>query len=215
MSSMLRQIFRYVKLQWLKPEPRNPIKSSKPMGHHGNLAYPSISRTVESKRAFENPIREHSEARKSRAAKTQHHNDVGKNSTRSLWRSPRPTYLQIPRPSDSPAILQAKLTAILSKLVSGQSLAAATDFLATPNPDRDPFAKATRELNENEIEALDAWMNNPNLQLQPINWTTAAKEEVPTSKIAPKKAFRRAEALNRLYHTKGLQPAHAVWYTQN
>lgn len=59
-----------------------------------------------------------------------------------------------------------------------------------------------------------SWIYNPKVKLQPIDWTTAIAA-APTSKIPLKKLHRRAEALNRLYHTKGLQPGHEVWYTKN
>ncbi|KAL8808953.1 MAG: hypothetical protein Q9223_003665 [Gallowayella weberi] len=122
--------------------------------------------------------------------------------------------LQLPLPCDKPQTLEAKLTAILATVSSGQSLAAATHYLATPHLNRDPIAKAMQEMGPYERMQWDAYTADPQLKLPVINWATNLDTE-PTSARPLKNAQRRAEALNRLYKTDQARPGHAVWFTKH
>ncbi|KAL8770791.1 MAG: hypothetical protein Q9209_003658 [Squamulea sp. 1 TL-2023] len=129
--------------------------------------------------------------------------------------SNRASHLHLPDPSDSAATLSTKLTAIVTRISSGQSIAAATGFLATPNPHRDPVAKATQEMHPYELEYWDAYITNPDLiEFPNIDWSTDI-DTSPTSKKPIQNAKRRAEALNRLYQTDQAQPGHSVWFTKH
>ena len=107
-----------------------------------------------------------------------------------------------------------KLTAIVRTLRSGQSIASATCFAATPNHSLDPVAKAKQEMHPTELWMWNTYMNEPTVKLAVIDWTLDA-EPNPTTKKALQNAERRAEALNRLYETDQAQPGHAVWFTRN
>ncbi|KAI4219880.1 MAG: hypothetical protein L6R40_008703 [Gallowayella cf. fulva] len=120
----------------------------------------------------------------------------------------------LPHPTDTTPALEAKLTAILAAVTSGQSMAAATNYLATPNPNRDPVAKAVREMNAYEREFWDAYTTHKLAALPTIDWTTDISAE-PTSTAPLKVAKRRAEALNRLYKTDQARPGHSVWFTKH
>lgn len=157
--------------------------------------------------------REDSDDENTSRVKRQHLDDTsndGPGSHPTIVASP----LQLPHPSDSPATLTAKLNAILAALASGQGLAAATGFLATPNSNRDHIAKACQDMHPEERMMWDEYTANPQLRLPAINWKTDIDAE-PTSTKPLKTAKRRAEALNRLYKTDQARPGHVVWLTKN
>lgn len=105
-----------------QPEPRSSLKISKPIVHHRNVANPTTSRPAGSKRALKEPTREDSEAQNSRAVKRQYRDNAGSNGPESPDTSILAAFLLLPHPSDPPAILETKLTKILNKLASGQSI---------------------------------------------------------------------------------------------
>lgn len=121
------------------------------MGHHRNVANPTKLRTAGSKRALEDPTPEDSKAQNSRAVKRQHRDNAGNDGPGSPDHSILAAILLLPHPSDPPATLETKLTKIPSKLASGQSIAAMTGFFAIPNPNRDPVAKAIKEIYSNKL----------------------------------------------------------------
>ncbi|KAL8671083.1 MAG: hypothetical protein Q9168_004408 [Polycauliona sp. 1 TL-2023] len=164
------------------------------------------------KRSLEDATDEPSGADSSHAIKRQHL-DKSSNDTLASSHSIMTGPMLLPQYSDSPATLHAKLTTILSKVTSGQSLAAATSFIATPNIVHDPVTKATQAMDDNQRMQWDAYIANPGL-LKPIDWTKDI-EPAPTSKRPLQNAKRRAEALNRLYGTDKALPGNAVWFTKN
>lgn len=125
-----------------------------------------------------------------------------------------PKALQLPHSTDPPSTITAKLEAILASLSSGQSIAAVTKFLATPNPNRDAVAKAEQDMHPNERMMWDAYVSNPAITLPAIDWATDI-DPAPVSPRPLKTAKRRAEALNRLYNTDQAGPENAVWFTRN
>ncbi|KAL8991737.1 MAG: hypothetical protein Q9169_007697 [Polycauliona sp. 2 TL-2023] len=185
---------------------------SKPKGSSGQEFHVAVVTSRGLKRSLDDPTEEFSEAQSSRTSKRQHIDDPSNNDPASLP-SESAAHIQLPNQSDSSAILQTKLTAILSRLRSRQSIAAATGFAATPNITHDPIAKATQEFTDNQRMMWDAYMASPKV-IRPIDWEQDI-EAAPTSKKPLQIANRRAEALNRLYDTDQAQPGHAVWIAKN
>ena len=123
-------------------------------------------------------------------------------------------YLLLPHEYDSPKILTEKFSRIITVVSSGRSIAAATGFLATDKPCRDPFAKAKSEMTPTEFEFWDSYDKGQCAQLPVIQWESDF-DPIPTAAKSLKIAQRRAKALNRLYKTDLAQAGHAVWFTRN
>ncbi|KAL9630329.1 MAG: hypothetical protein Q9204_004778 [Flavoplaca sp. TL-2023a] len=165
------------------------------------------------KRSLEESSPDPGEEGSSQPAKRQCGNKTSNDGQASSHSAPTVRIL-LPKPSDLPQTLKMKLTAIVRTLRSGQSIASATCFAATPNHTRDPIAKAKQEMHPTELWMWNTYMMEPTVKLTVIDWTLDV-EPNPTTKKALQNAERRAEALNRLYETDQAQPGHAVWFTRN
>lgn len=72
---------------------------------------------------------------------------------------------------------------------------------------------AVTEMTEKEYEAWSLYTRSE-YPLPEIDWNSN-RDPPPTSTIPLRRARRRAEALNRLYHTKKADPGHSVWFTEH
>ncbi|PNP44443.1 hypothetical protein TGAMA5MH_03789 [Trichoderma gamsii] len=121
--------------------------------------------------------------------------------------------LPIPEKGDSIDVLQRKLTALTDAMRHGQSIASITNYAAATIKERDPIKIATADMPPQEVEAWSLYIDG-NYPLPKIDWSDSC-DPIPKSKRPLRTAYRRAEALNRLYKIDNAEPCHAVWFTRN
>ena len=121
--------------------------------------------------------------------------------------------MQIPQSEDSIADIARKLTALADAVRHGQSIAAATKYVASMTQKRDPLDSAVTEMTKLEYEAWSLFTAGK-YPLPGIDWNSC-HDPAPTSTKPLRIAHRRAEALNRLYNTKKAGPSHLVWFSKH
>ena len=122
-------------------------------------------------------------------------------------------YLQIPQNGDSIADVARKLTALADVVRHGQSIAAATKYVASMTQKREPLDSAVTEMTEQEHEAWSLFTSGK-YPLPEVDWDSC-RNPAPTSTKPLRIAYRRAEALNRLCNTKKAGPSHSVWFSKH
>ena len=122
-------------------------------------------------------------------------------------------YLKIPQSEDSIADVARKLTALADAVCHGQSIAAATNYVASMTQKREPLDSAVIEMTEREYEAWSLFTSGK-YPLPEIDWDSCC-DPAPTSTKPLRIAHRRAEALNRLYNTEKAGPSHSVWFSNH
>lgn len=121
--------------------------------------------------------------------------------------------MDIPRIGDNLITLSSKLIAISNVINTGQSVAIATAYSATPNQKPRSIQPEVDQMGPYEAKAW-AGYHKGSITLPDINWETDI-DSAPLSLRPLKIAGRRAEALNRLYQTDKAQPGHSVWFIKH
>ena len=122
-------------------------------------------------------------------------------------------YLQIPQSEDSIADIARKLTALADAVRHGQSISAATKYVASLTQKREPLDSAITEMTGPEYRAWSHFSAGK-YPLPEIDWDSC-RDSAPTSTKPLRIAHRRAEALNRLYNTEKAGPSHSVWFSKH
>jgi hypothetical protein len=126
---------------------------------------------------------------------------------------PSLSILPIPSPGDTKAQIHSKLVALAKVIVSGGSIALATGYAATTDPDNDAVKAAISQMPPLELELWKHFVDGSSPLLE-IDWTKD-QEPAPTSLKSLEIARRRAEALNRLYKTDKANERHVAWITKH
>jgi len=121
--------------------------------------------------------------------------------------------LPIPQKGDSIDVLQRKLTALADAIHRRRSIAAVTNYAAATIKERDPVKIAVAEMPWQERDSWSLYIEGK-YPLPKIDWDDS-RDPMPNSERPRRTAYRRAEALNRLYKIDNADPRHAVWFTKN
>ena len=121
--------------------------------------------------------------------------------------------LPLPTEEDSLLVLDIKLSSYLYVVSIGASIDAATGCVIDQPEIETAETRAINGMKPNERVFFEAWKRQGLVELPHIDWN-ADRGHTPTSHRPLKKAFRRAEALNRIYSTDNAEPCHYTYFVE-
>ena len=122
--------------------------------------------------------------------------------------------LPLPTEEDSLLVLDTKLSSYLYVVSIGASIDAATGRAVDQPKTEEAEIRAINGMKPNEREFFAAWKRQSLVELPDIDMS-ADRMHNPTSHRPLKKAFRRAEALNRICSTDQAEPCHYTYFVEN